>query len=119
MADDWSFAAASEVGESFLSLFGPLSLLALLTMWVIGLVSGFALLHWSLETKVNAPEGAATIFSYLYWSGETFFTLGTGDISPTTTLGVRDSGDRSRHGFRLFGSDYWLSARYLSNVFAT
>lgn len=73
--------------ESFLSLFGPLSLLALLTMWVIGLVSGFALLHWSLGTTVHAPEGEATFFSYLYWSGETFFTLGTGDISPMTTLG--------------------------------
>jgi voltage-gated potassium channel Kch len=73
--------------EAFLSLFGPLSLLALLTLWVIGLVSGFALLHWSLGTAVHAPEGEATFISYLYWSGETFFTLGTGDISPATTLG--------------------------------
>ncbi|HEY2759124.1 MAG TPA: potassium channel family protein, partial [Pirellulales bacterium] len=73
--------------EAFLSLFGPLSLLALLTIWVIGLVCGFALLHWSLGTRVRAPEGEATFVSYLYWSGETFFTLGTGDISPATTLG--------------------------------
>jgi len=73
--------------EAFLSLFGPLSLLALLTIWVIGLVFGFALLHWSMGTRVRAPEGEATLASYLYWSGETFFTLGTGDISPATTLG--------------------------------
>jgi hypothetical protein len=73
--------------EAFLSLFGPLSLLALLTTWVIGLIFGFGLLHWSLGTAVHAPEGAATFTSYLYWSGETFFTLGNGDVVPTTFLG--------------------------------
>src|SRR5579871_3695009 len=36
--------------ESFLSLFGPLSILALLATWVFGLILGFALLHWSQRT---------------------------------------------------------------------
>ena len=73
--------------EAFLSPFGPLSLLALLTTWVVGLIFGFALLHWSLGTTVHAPEGEATFGTYLYWSGGTFFTLGYGDITAGRGLG--------------------------------
>jgi hypothetical protein len=73
--------------EAFLSLFGPLSLLALLTTWVFGLIVGFALLHWSLGTVVQAPEGAATFWTYLYWSGGTFFTVGYGDVTAANPLG--------------------------------
>jgi len=32
--------------EIFLSVFGPLSLLALLTVWAATVVFGFALMHW-------------------------------------------------------------------------
>src|SRR5262252_5058301 len=42
--------------ETFLSLFGPLSLLALLASWVIGLIFGFGLLHWSLATADRSAE---------------------------------------------------------------
>jgi hypothetical protein len=73
--------------EAFLSLFGPLSLLALLITWVLALIFGFALLHWSLGTVVQAPEGEATFGTYLYWSGGTFFTLGYGDITAGRGLG--------------------------------
>jgi voltage-gated potassium channel Kch len=73
--------------EAFLSLFGPLSLLALLATWVAGLIFGFALVHWSVGTRVHAPEAAVGFDSYLYWSGGTFFTLGYGDVVPTTDLG--------------------------------
>src|SRR5579871_5622986 len=34
--------------ETFLSFFGPLSLLLLLAAWALGLTLGFALLHWGL-----------------------------------------------------------------------
>src|SRR5579884_3041934 len=37
--------------ETFLSVFGPLSLLALFTTWVLMLITGFALLHWSLGMR--------------------------------------------------------------------
>jgi voltage-gated potassium channel Kch len=73
--------------EAFLSLFGPLSLLALLASWVIGLIFGFALLHWSLETPLLAPEKPVTFSTYLYWSGGTFFTLGYGEVTPGNPLG--------------------------------
>lgn len=77
-----------KVRESFLSVFGPMSLLGLLAVWVIGLIFCFAVLHWSLGTMVDAPEKQDISFgTYLYWSGGTFFTLGYGDIVPAKPLG--------------------------------
>jgi voltage-gated potassium channel Kch len=73
--------------ETFLSLFGPLSLLALLASWVIALIFGFGLLHWSLATADRSAETAIPFATYLYWSGETFFTLGYGDITPVSAIG--------------------------------
>jgi hypothetical protein len=73
--------------EPVLSLYGPLSLLAIFTTWVTGLVVGFGLLHWSLGTALQGPSGEATLATYLYLSGTTFFTLGYGDVTPLTTLG--------------------------------
>jgi hypothetical protein len=73
--------------ESFLSFFGPLSLLALLTVWAFGLVLGFTMLHWALKSKLNIPDEAVTFGTYLYMSGVTFFTLGFGDVTPLGTVG--------------------------------
>ena len=73
--------------ESFLSFFGPLSLLALLTVWAFGLILGFGLMHWSLGSRLNVPDETAGFVTYLYMSGETFFTLGFGDVTPVTPLG--------------------------------
>src|SRR6266699_1610045 len=39
--------------HSFLSIFGPLSLLGLVIVWASGLILGFALLHWSLGTALS------------------------------------------------------------------
>jgi len=68
--------------ETFLSVFGPLSLLLLLTFWAVTLVFGFALLHWALGSQVSTANGPAGFFTDLYYSGTTFFTLGLGDIAP-------------------------------------
>jgi len=73
--------------ESVLSIFGPISLLGLFTMWAVALIIAFGMLHWSLGTRVTGPEPAQTPFSYVYFSGVTFFTLGYGDVTPTGTLG--------------------------------
>ena len=73
--------------EAFLSVFGPLSLLGLMITWVLGLIVGFALVHWSLGTSLHAPDAVPTFGTYLYWSGGTFFTLGYGDITPLGMLG--------------------------------
>src|SRR5437588_157236 len=42
--------------ETFLSLFGPLSLLALLAFWVVNLIAGFAVLHWALGTPLKGDD---------------------------------------------------------------
>jgi hypothetical protein len=68
--------------ETFLSVFGPLSLLALLVLWAATLVFGFASLHWALGSHISLVNGHAGFLSDLYYSGTTFFTLGLGDIAP-------------------------------------
>jgi hypothetical protein len=78
---------AGKQRQALLGLFGPLSLLALFTTWVVGLVLGFALLHWSLPTPLQAPEGAPSLVTYLYLSGGTLFTLAYGDVTPLGPLG--------------------------------
>jgi voltage-gated potassium channel Kch len=74
--------------QGFLSVFGPLSLFALLAVWAAGLIVGFALLHWSLDTPLSIPPGTGAGFgTFLYFSGTTFFTLGYGDVVPAGGLG--------------------------------
>ncbi len=74
--------------ESFLAIYGPLSLLGLLGLFALGLIAGFAGLHWAFGSHVNVPGVFAAGFgSDLYFSGTTLFTLGLGDISPSTGLG--------------------------------
>ncbi len=74
--------------ETFLSVFGPLSILLLFSLWAAGLVFAFGLLHWSLSTPLNVAQAErAGLYSYLYMSGTTFFTLGYGDVAPAGTLG--------------------------------
>ena len=74
--------------HSFLSVFGPLSLLGLVTVWATGLIVGFALLHWSLGTALaRGHDTDSDLTTYLYFSGTTFFTLGYGDLVPTDGFG--------------------------------
>jgi hypothetical protein len=74
--------------HTFLSVFGPFSLLLLFALWAIVLIFGFGLLNWSLGTKLQTPYGTAVnLFSYFYLSGVTFFTLGFGDFTPLNPLG--------------------------------
>jgi hypothetical protein len=68
--------------ENFLGYFGPLSLLGLLAMWAVGLILGFALLQRGLGEHVQLGHEPVTFWTVLYLSGETFFTLGLGDVTP-------------------------------------
>ena len=72
--------------ETYLSFFGPLSLLVLLAAWAASLVAGFALLQTGLGASLNVP-GGGSFTDHLYLSGETFFTLGLGDITPVSRAG--------------------------------
>src|SRR5258708_21091553 len=68
--------------ETYLSTFGPLALLLLLSVWATGLVAGFAMLQWGLQDRLYVAQKAVSFATYLYLSGTTFFTLGLGDVIP-------------------------------------
>jgi Ion channel len=68
--------------EAFLAYFGPLSLILLLGFWAVGLIFGFACVQYGLGEHVTLGNEKITFGKLLYQSGETFFTLGYGDIIP-------------------------------------
>ncbi len=70
--------------ENFLGYFGPLSLLFLLALWACGLIFGFALLQYGAGEHVMLANEPVTFGRVIYLSGSTFFTLGYGDIIPTS-----------------------------------
>src|SRR5271169_1580545 len=82
--------------EGFLAYFGPLSLFPLLGFWAIGLIFGFACVQYGLGEHLTLGNEKITFGKLLYHSGETFFTLGYGDITPTNAaaraLAVMEAG---------------------------
>lgn len=82
--------------ENFLGYFGPLSLIFLLALWALGLIFGFALLQYGAGEHVQLGNEPITFWRLLYHSGETFFTLGYGDITPISAtarvLSVMEAG---------------------------
>jgi hypothetical protein len=82
-----------KVRETFLSFFGPLSLLVLFALWATLLIIGFGLLYYGNTPHDPTRPPLQTCF---YLSGTTFFTLGLGDVTPHTSaervLAVFESG---------------------------
>ena len=80
----WAAAARrmppSDRRETFLSYYGPLSLLVLFVLWGVALIGGFALVLW------GANYGPLNTFDNLYVSATNFTTLGLGDFTPHTEL---------------------------------
>jgi hypothetical protein len=70
--------------ENFLGYFGPLSLIVLLALWASGLIFGFTLLQFGAGGQIQLKGQPVSFYGLLYHSGETFFTLGYGDIVPTS-----------------------------------
>ncbi len=70
--------------QSFLGYYGPLSLIMLMAFWAVGLIFGFALLQYGIGGHEQLGSEPVTFPRILYHSGETFFTLGYGDIVPTS-----------------------------------
>jgi hypothetical protein len=73
---------AGRYRENVLSVFGPLSMLGLFAFWASLLIVGFALVHWGTGTL--GPSESYDFWQCLYFSGETFFTLGYGDVTAAT-----------------------------------
>ena len=82
--------------EAVLSHFGALSMLGLFAAWAIGLILGFGMLDWALETGAKASARGTSLSDQIYMSGVTFFTLGYGDVVPhtgvTRLLAVMEAG---------------------------
>ena len=70
--------------QNFLGYFGPLSLILLLGFWAAGLILGFALVQQGIGGHEQLNGERLNFGKILYHSGETFFTLGYGDIVPTS-----------------------------------
>lgn len=70
--------------QNFLGYFGPLSLILLLGFWASGLIFGFALIQYGIGGHEQLSGEPLTFGKIVYHSGETFFTLGYGDIVPTS-----------------------------------
>jgi hypothetical protein len=71
--------------EKYLGIFGPLSLILLLAIWAIGLITGYALVLWAIQGRLNVSSDPS-FGQYFYLSGTTFFTLGYGDLVPMQPL---------------------------------
>ena len=73
----------TKMRETFLSFYGPLSLLFLFVFWAASLILGFGLVYRGAAIANAIPQSFATC---LYLSGTTFFTLGLGDVVPQAPI---------------------------------
>ncbi len=73
--------------KAYLGVFGPLSLIILITIWAIALIFGFALINFGVQTDIFSPHNARDFVTYLYLSGGTFFPVGLADTYPLQVPG--------------------------------
>jgi Ion channel len=91
-----------KVRDQIYSIYGPLSLLMLVSLWAILLVFGFGMFYFSMGSQfgdmlMNRNAGTfGQLETDLYVSGTTLFTLGLGDVVPhslhTRALIIIESG---------------------------
>jgi hypothetical protein len=101
--------------QNFLGYFGPLSLIMLLAFWAATLICGFALLQYGIGGHEQLSREPITFGRIIYHSGQTFFTLGYGDILPTTPLARFLSVLEAGMGFAFLG----VVIGYLPVVYAS
>ena len=82
--------------DAFLSFYGPLSLILLLALWASGIALAFGMLQWAAGSALTMTGAGPGFGADMYMSGTTFFTLGLGDVAPSTptakTLTVIEAG---------------------------
>jgi hypothetical protein len=89
--------------QNFLGYFGPLSLILLLGFWAVGLILGFSLMQYGIGGHEQLSGEPLTFGKIVYHSGETFFTLGYGDIVPTSGAARALSVIEAGMGFAFLG----------------
>jgi len=87
----WLFRAMAQKMRkgrgSFLSYAGPITIVAIISVWVLLLLLGFALIVWpELGSAIQAGQGETPtdFFTAVYYAGFSLATLGTGDLVPQT-----------------------------------
>jgi hypothetical protein len=75
----------------------------LLAFWAVGLILGFAFLQYGFGGHEQLGNEPITFARILYHSGETFFTLGYGDIVPTSPVARVLSVFEAGMGFAFLG----------------
>jgi hypothetical protein len=68
--------------EIVLSAFAPASLIGLLVLWVLAEMFGWSLIWWAMRESFATP--LPSFGDALYFSGVAFFTIGFGDIVPSS-----------------------------------
>ena len=68
--------------EGWLARFGPLSFLGLLATWTIIEMFGWGLVWWGFRDSFGSPLHGIT--DAFYYSGVVYFSIGFGDILPST-----------------------------------
>jgi len=89
--------------QNFLGYFGPLSLILLLGFWAAGLIFGFGMVQYGIGGHEQLSGERLTFGKIVYHSGETFFTLGYGDIVPTSGAARALSVFEAGMGFAFLG----------------
>lgn len=64
--------------EDALAIFAPFMLIALVGLWVMLLILGFALILWGLRAGIVPPNGSFA--TMLYFAGTSLLTIGFGDV---------------------------------------
>jgi hypothetical protein len=76
----------AELRLSFLSVYGPLSVVLLLLLWAFLMILAFALIYQGLGPRFQAANGSVGFGTLLYMSASTFLTLGLGDVTSSDGL---------------------------------
>jgi hypothetical protein len=74
---------SEQTRERLLAVYGPLSLLGLLVVWVLLLLAGWGLVWWLLQDRLL---GVHSYLDAVYFAGVGFFTVGFGDVVPVGDL---------------------------------
>jgi hypothetical protein len=85
----WGFRRASVRRRSLLPLAGPCALVSIVALWLLLLVTGWALVLWphiadGFRFDPGAASGEATLVDAFYVSIVTLATVGFGDITPAS-----------------------------------
>jgi hypothetical protein len=75
--------------EQLYGIYGPLALLALFVLWAMLLIAAYGLIYFGMHSPFADPTHPITFLtrlrSCLYASGTTLFTLGLGDVVPSSS----------------------------------